>query len=306
MIWILGGVLVVVAVVLGFSYYAYYVAFRRSKKSIQLSLPDNDEGKRVAEILDGLISDLKSKDFEPVEITSYDGLKLFGRYYHLADGAPVEILVHGYRGNAIRDFCGGCKLAMDAGHNVLLIDQRAHGNSQGKTICFGIKEKYDVQSWANYVVDRFGKDVKIILAGVSMGAATVMETLSLDLPDNVVGVIADCGYSSTEEIIRKVCKEMKFPPKITMPFVKLGAVIYGRLKIEGGALDAAKKACKPLLIIHGEEDDFVPCGMAKKIYDACASEKYILTVPKASHGLSYIVDRTSYEKQVAEFLSKIL
>ena len=79
MIWILGGVLVVVAVVLGFSYYAYYVAFRRSKKSIQLSFPDNDEGKRVAEILDGLISDLKSKDFEPVEITSYDGLKLFGR-----------------------------------------------------------------------------------------------------------------------------------------------------------------------------------------------------------------------------------
>ena len=202
------------------------------------------EKQGVGEFADEILksrADFFNTQYREVEITSYDGLKLFGRYYHLADGAPVEILVHGYRGNAIRDFCGGCKLAMDAGHNVLLIDQRAHGNSQGKTICFGIKEKYDVQSWANYVVDRFGKDVKIILAGVSMGAATVMETLSLDLPDNVVGVIADCGYSSTEEIIRKVCKEMKFPPKITMPFVKLGAVIYGRLKIEGGALDAAKK-----------------------------------------------------------------
>lgn len=305
MIFVISGVVIVVAI-LGFCYYAYRVAFRRSKKSVEIVFPSGELYANAGEIVEGLISNLKARSYEAVEITSYDGLKLFGRYYHNADGAPVHLLVHGYRGNAIRDFCGGCKIAMDAGYNVLLIDQRSHGKSEGKTICFGVKEKYDVQSWVNYLVDRFGKDVKIVLEGVSMGAATVLEALALNLPDNVKGVVADCGYTSSTEIIAKVCKGMRYPVKITMPFIKLGAFLFGRFKLEGGAVSAVSKAKIPVFIVHGEEDDFVPCEMARRIYEACASEKYILTVPNATHGLSYIVDTKLYVTSVMEFMSKIL
>lgn len=144
--------------------------------------------------------------FESVFITSFDGVKLYARYYHVRDGAPLQIQFHGYRGSALLDFCGGNKLAREIGHNTLVVDQRAHGKSGGNTITFGINERYDCLSCINYAVERSGKETPIFLSGVSMDAATVLMASELNLPDNVIGIIADSPYSSPEEIIRKVCR----------------------------------------------------------------------------------------------------
>ena len=106
-----------------------------------------------------LVDELEPRPFEAVSITSRDGLRLTGRYYHTADGAPLKFIFHGWRSNVRRDCGGGAKMAFDAGYNLLLVNQRAHGDSDGNVITFGIKEKYDCLDWINYAVDRFGKDV---------------------------------------------------------------------------------------------------------------------------------------------------
>ena len=250
---------------------------------------------------------LNEIDYEKVKIKSRDGTILAARYYHVADGAPVHIELHGYRSRATTDFCGINTLVRDLGHNTLLVDQRAHGESGGNTITFGIKERLDCLDWINYVLDRFGKDTRIILSGLSMGAATVLMASELDLPENVAGIMADCPYSSPEEIIKKECAKMKLPPSLAYPFVRLGGIIFGGFdSSSASAKEAVRKSKTPILIIHGEEDSFVPCEMSREIIDACASDKTLVTIPLAEHGISYITDRPLYESSVEEFLKRVL
>ena len=119
--------------------------------------------------------------------------------------------------------------------------------------------------------------------------------------------MADCPYSSPKEIIMQECGKMGLPPSLAYPFVRLGGMIYGGFDPSSAtAKDAVKHSKTPILIVHGEADDFVPCRMSREIYDACASDKTLVTVPLASHGLSYIVDRPLYEKTVTAFFEKIL
>lgn len=255
-----------------------------------------------------LVEELEACPFEPVSIVSHDGLTLTARYYRfVSDESRVELLFHGWRSNALRDACGGAKLARDLGYNLLLVDQRAHAESASTTITFGIKEKYDCLDWVNYAVERFGSDVRILLGGVSMGAATVLMASALPLPENVRGITADCGYSSPEAIIRKVCRDMGIPDRLGYPFVRMSARLLGHFSLkDGGAVEAVKHAKVPIMIMHGECDDFVPFEMCREIYDACASEKALFTVPKAGHGTSYFYDTDGYTRAVGDFKMKCL
>lgn len=280
------------------SYLSYRKAFYSSpkKRSKTHLLPDTPQYAKVNPEIKRLIGEMEAVPFEEVSITTFDGLKLFARYYHLSDSAPIQIQFHGYRSTAVRDFSGGFSLARKMGRNLLVVDQRAGGKSEGTTICFGIKEKYDCLEWIKYVLERFG-DVPIMLTGVSMGAATVLMASELDLPENVKCIVADCPYSSPEEIIALQCKEMGIPPKIGMPFVRLGARLFGNLKLSGeGAEKAVRNTKVPILLVHGEEDDFVPCYMSEKIYSANPKMITFETFPNAAHGVSFLVDTERYEK----------
>ena len=292
------------------SYYAYRRAFYAKAKNpseYKVKLPEGAIYQEEYDRAIAFIKVLNEIDYEKVTIRSRDGKTLSARYYHVADGAPVHIEFHGYRSRATTDFCGINVLVRDLGHNTLLVDQRSHGESGGKSITFGVKERYDCLDWANYVIDRFGKDTKIILSGLSMGGATVLMASELDLPENIVGIMADCPYSSPKEIIKQECEKMKLPANLAYPFVRLGAIVFGGFDPSAStAKDAVKKAKVPILIIHGENDDFVPCQMSREIYDACASDKTLVTIPKAGHGISYIIDRPKYEKSVEDFLKKVI
>lgn len=249
-----------------------------------------------------LAEELEGCESESVSIRSRDGLTLCGRYYHISDQNHLEILFHGWRSNALRDGCGGAKLARDAGYNLLIVDQRAHGSSDGNTITFGVKEKYDCLDWVNYAIDRFGNDVRILLGGVSMGAATVLMASSLPLPPNVVGITADCPYSSPEAIIRKVCRDMGIPDRLGYPFVRISARLIGRFSLaDSGAVEAVRHAKVPIMLMHGEEDDFVPFSMSLEILDAIASDKKFLAIPRAGHGLAYFYDTETYTREVTAF-----
>ena len=239
-------------------------------------------------------------------ITTKDGLRLHGRYYETAPGAPVQILFHGYRSNALRDFSGGLQLALESGCNALLVDQRAHGASGGKCLSFGVLERRDCLEWIEYVNERFGRDVPVVPVGVSMGAATVLMASGLELPENVVGIIADCGYTSPKEIICKVARDMKLPARLVYPLVRLGARLFGGFDPdECSAEDALRSAKVPVLLIHGEDDRFVPCEMSRANHAACRSEARLLTVPGAGHGLSYLIDNAGYRSAVLSFLRSV-
>ena len=135
-----------------------------------------------------------------------------------------------------------------------------------------------------------------------MGAATVMMAAGTDLPPQVVGVLADCGYSSAKEIIGLAIKQMGLPVKLSYPFARLGARIFGGFDPEETSpVEALKKAKVPVIFFHGEADDFVPCYMSKACFDACASRKRLVTVPGAGHGLSYPKDPEGYIRAVREF-----
>ncbi len=295
-----------ILIMLLISYLAYRKAFYsspRRKENIR-DIPTSPQYAKGRPLMLALIDEMEKRPFEEVKIKSFDSLTLYGRYYHLSDGAPLQIQFHGYRGTAIRDFCGGNNLARELGQNTLVIDERASGKSDGTTICFGIKEKYDCLFWANYAAERFGKETKIILSGVSMGAATVLMAGELDLPENVKCIVADCPFSSPEEIIAKECKKMGIPKKLGMPFVKIGARLFGNLKLSGGAKEAVKNTKVPILIFHGEEDRYVPCEMSAAIKSANPEMITLHTFPDAAHGISYITDPGRYKKLTKEFFEK--
>ena len=140
-----------------------------------------------------------------------------------------------------------------------------------------------------------------------MGAATVLMATDLDLPGNVIGVMADCPFSSPKEIIMKVCGDMHLPSKLLYPFIKLGARLFAHFDLEeSSAINAVKRTKLPILLIHGEADHFVPCDMSRRIYEACPSCVTLETIPDAGHGLSYMIDPKKYEDVTLAFIRKVL
>jgi len=305
--WIVIGIALLLAIfVLAVARWCYGQAFYAPESKKKLD-PHTFFGAPESEFchapMTALVDELLGTPCELVSITSRDGLKLTGRLYRFSDDARVEILFHGWRSSGIRDSSGGAKIARDLGYNLLIVDQRAHGDSDGNTITFGIKEKYDCVDWVRFVIGIFGEDVKILLGGVSMGAATVLMAAGLDeLPHQVKAITADCGYSSPEAIIRKVCRDRGIPDAVGYPFLRLGARLYGGFSLkDGGAVDAVKRAKVPIMIMHGDADDFVPYSMAEELFAACVGEKYLLTIPRAGHGLAYFYDTERYTNEVAAF-----
>ncbi|MBQ9685120.1 MAG: alpha/beta hydrolase [Oscillospiraceae bacterium] len=254
-----------------------------------------------------MIDAVNELPFERVTIQSHDGLTLCARYYHQWEGAPLNICFHGYRGTPARDFSGGTQIMLRQGHNLLMVEQRAQCGSQGHTITFGIEERYDCLDWVHYAIARFGADTKIILVGISMGAATVVMASALPLPKQVVGIIADCPYTSPSAIIRKVSRDMHLPPKPAGAFAAASALIFGHFHLSAAnAAEAVKHTKVPILLIHGEEDYFFPCEMSREIHSANPEMITLSTFPGAGHGLSYLLDPERYESLIRDFSQQVL
>lgn len=289
------------------SYIVYLIAFHSPDRvqNDDYNLPKMSE--EMQKMSMELIRKLNERPYERVEILSFDGKRLYGRLYKGADGAPVDIAFHGYRGTPSRDLSGGADLYLSLGHHVLIVEQRAHKSSEGHTITFGICERQDCLSWIRYVNERFGEETPVMINGVSMGAATVLMASELALPGNVRGIIADAPYSSPEKIIRCVVKSMKLPAAPSMFFLRLGAFLFGGFTLnQASAEDAVKSARVPILIIHGEADDFVPCEMGRAIYMNNPKMIEFHTFPGAGHGLSFLKDRPRYEKIATDFVRRCL
>lgn len=293
------------AAILLTSYIIFRIGFyadRKKAPSDEVELPEGEIYEVFWESMRRWILETRATPHEIFTITSFDGLALRGKYYEYAPGAPIELMFHGYRGSAERDLCGGMQRCFQLGHSALIVDQRCSGSSGGNVITFGIREYQDCLKWVEFAVEHFGSDQKLILTGMSMGASTVLMAGGENLPENVTGILADCGYSSAKAIICEVIRKMGLPPRLVYPFVKLGAKIYGQFDLEENSPMEAMKRCKvPVIFFHGLTDDFVPCRMSRENFDACTARKKLILVSDAGHGLSYPVAPELYLKHVREF-----
>ena len=295
------------AMVLLIAYVCYRMAFFASREeeenADEFAIPEGDIYEPFRDVMVQWMKEARAMPHDEITIQSFDGLTLCGKYYEFAPGAPIELMFHGYRGNADRDLCGGVQRCFSLGHSALIVDQRTCGKSGGKKITFGVWESKDCLSWLDYMVDRFGPGQEIILCGISMGAATVTMAAGLPLPANVTSVLADCGYTSAKEIIQKVIAvDMKLPPKLAYPFVKLGAKVFGGFDLEENPpIAAVTKTRIPIIFIHGGSDAFVPCDMSRRCHEANRNMTRFVCIPGAGHGLSYLVDKETYLKVLREF-----
>ena len=288
-----------------FSYYCYHICFHVPKHRNEdiTAIPEGEQYASLAQKMLEISLIMQDAASEYVSIVAKDGTKLWGKLYAYYPDAPLVIAFHGYRSMAVRDSAGAFALCQKLGFNILAVDQRSHGQSEDNAITFGIRERHDCLDWITYANTRFGNHTPIVLCGISMGAATVLMASELALPGNVLGIMADCPYASPEAIINKVAADWGYPLFLANPVIRLGARLFARLNLrESSALEAVRYASVPILLIHGEDDRFVPCQMSKDIYENCSSPAQLHTFPNAGHGLCYILDPNRYERICVSFL----
>ncbi len=302
---------VTLAVLIGFvlafflgSLICFFIVFysANNKKEEEYPIPVGNIYEEYREDLVDFIKQTRKLQSTDVSIRSHDGLTLRGKFFEYEKGAPIEILMHGYRGSSLRDLSGGVVRCHVLGHSALIVDHRGAGDSEGHVISFGINERYDCLRWVDFVLREIDPEADIILTGISMGAATVMMCASMELPDNVIGILADCGYTSAEEIITKVMRDLHLPPKLMYPMVKAGARFFGRFDPDSASpISSMAKSKVPVIFFHGDTDDFVPHTMSQRNFDTCISEKRLVIVKGAGHGLAFPVNRERYLTAMHEF-----
>lgn len=253
---------------------------------------------------DQWLSEHHAKD---IDITSADGLRLHGLWIPAENPRGTILFAHGYRSTFLVDFGLAFPFYHERGMNLLIPDQRAHGKSEGRFITFGVKESNDMRRWLDYHNTAFGC-CPVILSGISMGASTMLYLADQVLPENVCGIIADCGFTSPKDIICEVFHRVIHLPAVPSIWVAdlLARVLAGFSFYEKDTRKTLAKCRLPILMVHGKEDSFVPCKMTEDGFAACTGLKEVLLVEGADHGLSFVKDPEHYIEAVQVFLDKYI
>lgn len=322
---------IIVAVILlgwiGIGYVGFKTAICRGH---ELDINDREALKGTAwdqyydEIQEGIVW-ISQQETEDIYIQSEDGLKLHARLMDQSGAKGTVLMFHGYRTHSEVDFSASSHVYYECGNRIVHIDQRAAGESEGKYIGFGVLESRDCCLWAQYIANRFGTDQKIILAGLSMGASTVLMAtahhedrrvrincspeepmeVSMTLPKNVTGIVADSAFSSPYDIIKK---RIRTTYHCNGRLLTIAIGIWSRMLAhyslkELSVPDVMKHNTIPVLLVHGTEDSNVPVEMTVKIAENCQAPKQVLLVKGAEHGTGYLVDNEAYKKALQEFCS---
>lgn len=250
---------------------------------------------------------LEQRCHQVVRITGHDGTELVGHLFRAANQKRVVVAMHGWRSCWARDFGPVADFLRENGCTVLYAEQRGQGESGGEYMGFGMIERFDCLEWVKWLNANGFSDCPLYLAGISMGATTVLMTAGFpELPENVVGVLADCGFTSAKAEWKYISENnLRIPYDRRRRHVE--ALCRKRIELTPDAyttLDAMKTCRVPILFVHGEADTFVPVEMTLQNYEACQSPKKLLLVPGANHGMSYFLDRDSYEAAVKQFFQE--
>lgn len=300
--FILAAVLLLILVSGG---YVFFVACRRGKELPWLDAAGL-KGTPVEKYSDSIQSShqwLISHNARDVTIQSHDGLTLHGLWVPAENPKGTLLFAHGYRSTYLVDFGPAFNFYHSLGLNLLIPSQRCHGKSQGKYITFGVRESEDMLGWIEFHNRKFGSQ-PVILSGMSMGASTVLYLADRDLPPNVRGIIADCGFTSPKEIMASVFRRVThLPAGVSLFATDLFARILAGFRLnEKDTQKSLIGSRVPVLMVHGTADTFVPCEMSQRGYAACTGQKQLLLVEGAEHGVSFLVDRERYREAIVNFL----
>lgn len=239
-----------------------------------------------------------------IDIVAKDGVKLAGHWRTCANARRIVVAMHGWRSSWSRDFGMTADFFHNNGCHVLYAEQRGQNNSGGEYMGFGLTERYDCLEWVKWVNSQGYGNLPVYLCGISMGAATVLMAAGFNLPENVHGIIADCGYTSPHAIWKHIFENNMHGYYDNWKSNIADRMCRGKIQCSSKSYSCIKamKNCKvPVLFIHGTDDIIVPVKMTYKNYKVCAAPKRLLIVPDAGHRMSYMTDRKLYEQTVKQF-----
>lgn len=300
---VIGFAICMVGVIFGSRLVFQRTCERRTTPWSDLGTADDDEYRILIDAYK-----IKNQSNETVMIQAFDNTKLIGHYYEREKGAPLIVFFHGLWGHSYLDGVPIYRITQKHNWNLLLCDLRAQGDSEGEFSTLGVLEKYDCLDWVEWAQNRFGDKNPIFLMGVSMGASVAMMSSNLGLPKSVRGIIDDCGFTSTMEMIDVNCKSHLpdyIPTRMFDFFVEMGTSVWGHFCIsKADACKAVSQTDIPILIIHGARDTKAPLSMAYRLYDSCSSEKQLYVVHGANHVENYRKDPEGYENVIAQFVEE--
>lgn len=259
-------------------------------------------GKNI-EIDEHIYQDAKNwlnQNGQNVSIVSYDGLKLHGTLVDNQSDVYV-IMVHGYRGDGA-SIISPIKKMNNEGYNLLIPDLRGHGESEGDYIGMGWDDRHDILQWVNFLLD-INSNISIVLYGVSMGGATVMNVAGENIPHQVKAVIEDCGYTSVWDLFKAHIDMSDLESEIALRMASFATRLRAGYAIEDDQpIEQVKKSKVPILFIHGDQDDFVPFSMLDDLYNAANCEKQKLIIQGAGHANSCSVNTKLYYQTIFDFI----
>ncbi len=270
-------------------------------KELRGSVMENTQYEPYREILERDFAFFDGKAFRDVTVKASDGKILHGACY-TAGNRKLAILFHGFRATPMNNFAVlGRYLFEEKGFDLLFVDNRATGQSEGKLTGLGIKEAFDVRTWVRYASGL--KDIdEILLSGVSMGATSIAFTADRLPGEKVKGVIMDCGFVCPRDQLLHMGENYKpLPGKILLPVIQFLARLTLHEDLSETTLRHLKKMTVPALFLHGEDDRMVPVEVGKQAYAACGASKQWCAVPGADHAVAFYADQRG-KKAVSTFI----
>lgn len=296
----------------------YSIISRRGTRSLEaaVKIVDKSQSSKYTGLFESVDDKVKKAcealrctPMKKVYITSFDGLRLAGHFWEAENPKRLIVMAHGWRGKWWQDCGYSAQFFHDIGCSILYIEQRAHGESEGDRMDFGVTERFDIARWVDAAARHMNpQGLPIYLCGVSMGAAAALMSATLPaVENNVRGIVADCGYTSAIGVIREVFDDLTGGWGRMSAALADGAFRFhtGRSYREANTVRVMERCRVPVLFIHGGADSFVPVEMSRRNYAACAAKgKELFIVPGADHCMSYVVDMEGYQRRVAGFFRK--
>ncbi len=252
----------------------------------------------------------KTKDIENIDLVNDRDIKLKGYYLPSEKESDVYVLfAHGYRSSHAGDPYNFIRFYHEEmNYNFMSVDHVTAGESEGDYLGFDYFEAEDMLRWVDYLTQRFGQDIKIILHGVSMGGATVCKMASR-VPEQVKLIVSDCAYTSAKDELISVVKSAGLTNSAPLAFNLFNQVnkIFAKFDLKDTDVrDSVKNAKVPMLFVHGDADDFVPTRMVFELFELCGNEKDLLVIEGAAHAESILIGANAYKSKLKEFISKYI
>ena len=298
-------ILIILYLFIGNYFYNNSLNPKKDKEFAVGELKQTDEQLKKQEEEKKWLSD-NSKDVYIVS-TNNGNLKLHAYEINSNTGSNVwAITIHGYTCNG-REMSEFAHEFNKKGYNVLAPDLRGHGLSEGDYIGMGWHDRLDIIDWINYIVEK-NHESKIIIFGLSMGAATTMMTTGEKLPSNVKLAISDCGYTSVwDEFSFQLKRKYKLPEFPVLYASNSSCRKHANYSFkEASSVEQVKKSNTPTLFIHGDADDFVPFKMLDTVYNSASCKKEKLVIENAGHAMASSINPELYWSTIDNFINKYL